>query len=651
MDFGSKYVLANDDEEEVLSEDEEQPMEDFSGFECEIMEFGDDDQEPQQNNGVTATGKGKKPSTNVVKLDLSKLKENPDLNLSSDASAQCCNPKCGAFFSFIDAVHDKKWTCKFCGQVTDLISLPETLNEDRKDVCYELAPQGTGNDKPLSTDDHKIIFVIDISGSMGRKEKLSEDNFKKLTKTLQDLTTQDQGQPAAPVDSETYKEISWLQYVQAAIIDQIEELKVKKPKQEIGLVLFSDLVHMHNGGQDNTFAEVDNERRLIDIGETHSTLQPISNVAGTFIDKLKNLKDGGRTALGPAVLVALGMTKNSRGSKIIVCTDGAANVGLGNLEEPTEDDRKFYAKLTNKVKVAEASVSIISFNECQLNILEQLPRETGGTLLIVKPEEFTDALKKDLAREIIATNVFVTFLVHKDFHCAGKESSKNDKTSIDVQSVGSIYDELRNISFKFTFGGQVQQSQQQQTQPQQPQQQQLQPQQTQPSVGSCNTAPKPSHGELGIPLDIDKNNSDASNQNQVNVSDPKSDDGKKPFQIQIMFKDKKGTSYTRVWTHEQEVTTSRKEAEENKNPITTLTSFLQDSSEKILKSFKEANPATVIYRSQNILNTAYKEKSNFKEDENVLKKLLEFIDCLEELVGGGVASDAISAKLSELTKG
>ncbi|CAL1540921.1 unnamed protein product [Lymnaea stagnalis] len=639
MDFGSKYVLANDDEEEVSSEDEDLPMEDFSGFECEIMEFGEDDDQEQQTN--IGTGKAKKPSTNVVKLDLCKLKEDPDLRLSLGDSAHCSNPKCGAFFSFIDTIYDKNWTCKFCGQVTVPKEVPKTLTdpEEKKDVSYEHTVEVNGKDKPLSTDDHKIIFVIDTSGSMGRKEKLSEDNFKKLTKTLQDLTVQDQGQTPVPKDDETYKEISWLQYVQAAIIDQIAELKDKKESRQIGLVLFSDLVIIFDGQQMKqlTEADMENERKMIDVGESYSSLHPISNTANTIIEILKKLKDGGRTALGPALLVALGMTKNSRGSKIIVCTDGAANVGVGNLEEPSDDDKKFYAKLTNKVKVAEASVSIISFNECQLNILEQLPRGTGGSVEIVKPEDFTNSLKKDLAREILATRVIVTFVVHKDFYCPVKDTSQKDRKSVEVLSIGNIYDEPHQISFKFTFGP-----------AQQPQPQQPQPQQPPPSNTCCSqNAPKPGHGELGTPMAFDNN---AVNKNATTVSDTMPEGDKKPFQIQIMFKDKKGTSYSRVWTHLQEVTTSHKEAEENKNQATTLTSFLQDSACIILKSFKESSLTAVIYKAQNILNTAYKEKDNVKEDDNVVKKLLLFIECLEELVGGGVATDAISAILSELTK-
>lgn len=39
----------------------------------------------------------------------------------------------------------------------------------------------------------------------------------------------------------------------------------------------------------------------------------------------------GSTALGPAVLAAIEVAKAKSGSQIVVCTDGAANTGLGSL--------------------------------------------------------------------------------------------------------------------------------------------------------------------------------------------------------------------------------------------------------------------------------------------------------------------------------
>ena len=57
-----------------------------------------------------------------------------------------------------------------------------------------------------------------------------------------------------------------------------------------------------------------------------------------------SLEEGGQTALGPALLIAVSMACNTPGSKVIMCTDGMANVGLGGLDALPEDPK--YAEAT-----------------------------------------------------------------------------------------------------------------------------------------------------------------------------------------------------------------------------------------------------------------------------------------------------------------
>ncbi len=65
------------------------------------------------------------------------------------------------------------------------------------------------------------------------------------------------------------------------------------------------------------------------VGETHKQL----------IKEVMGLEEGGPTALGPALLAAITMASSGKaGSKVIVCTDGMANVGLGSLEELKTDE-------------------------------------------------------------------------------------------------------------------------------------------------------------------------------------------------------------------------------------------------------------------------------------------------------------------------
>ena len=66
-----------------------------------------------------------------------------------------------------------------------------------------------------------------------------------------------------------------------------------------------------------------------------------------------SLEERGGTALGPAFLVAVSMACQVPGSKVIICTDGMANVGLGSLEgiEKSDEARNqtetFYTTVSN----------------------------------------------------------------------------------------------------------------------------------------------------------------------------------------------------------------------------------------------------------------------------------------------------------------
>lgn len=58
--------------------------------------------------------------------------------------------------------------------------------------------------------------------------------------------------------------------------------------------------------------------------------------------QLHSIEESGPTALGPALLTAVGMaSQGAPGSQVIICTDGLANVGLGAFDEvKTEDQSK-----------------------------------------------------------------------------------------------------------------------------------------------------------------------------------------------------------------------------------------------------------------------------------------------------------------------
>ena len=60
---------------------------------------------------------------------------------------------------------------------------------------------------------------------------------------------------------------------------------------------------------------------------------PVCKSAENLLKKFEKLEETGKTALGPALLAAIGMLHGAKpGSMLILCTDGLANHGLGELE-------------------------------------------------------------------------------------------------------------------------------------------------------------------------------------------------------------------------------------------------------------------------------------------------------------------------------
>jgi hypothetical protein len=45
----------------------------------------------------------------------------------------------------------------------------------------------------------------------------------------------------------------------------------------------------------------------------------------------QGLEEGGATALGPALVASVAMAGKRPGSRVVICTDGLANVGLGTI--------------------------------------------------------------------------------------------------------------------------------------------------------------------------------------------------------------------------------------------------------------------------------------------------------------------------------
>merc|ERR1711871_1845768 len=130
-------------------------------------------------------------------------------------------------------------------------------------------------------------------------------------------------------------------------------------------------------------------------------------------------EEGGATALGPALAAGIAMAGKIPGSKVVVCTDGLANVGLGSLESKVEAEidktEAFYAGLGDAAKIAGTTVSVISIigDEAKLEFLGQVSDATGGEVDRLDVTKLSSEFNSILAKPVQATNVQISLQLHR----------------------------------------------------------------------------------------------------------------------------------------------------------------------------------------------------------------------------------------------
>jgi hypothetical protein len=129
----------------------------------------------------------------------------------------------------------------------------------------------------------------------------------------------------------------------------------------------------------------------------------------------------GNTALGPAVALSLGMVSNFPGSKIMVCTDGQANVGCGTVsgkrEPEKEATRATYDKMAKMAKENTATINVLSMRgeDCCLEYLGILADVTSGVVDIVDPKDLSKIITAVMSKPVLATGVTVKVICGHNF--------------------------------------------------------------------------------------------------------------------------------------------------------------------------------------------------------------------------------------------
>ena len=296
-----------------------------------------------------------------------------------------------------------------------------------------------------------------MSGSMCVTEPV-KGNFGFKTNRLNDLKKQlgpQEGSQYLPKEKKNVTYVSRLECVQAAIEVQLTELQRNSPNKKIGLITFNDEVCVIGDGFSNLMITGDS---LEDFDKICTILQgkfeeiigrPIGITKDQLCQRLLALQESGPTALGPGLLASVVLaSQGGAGSKVILCTDGIANIGLGSLESDSDNYDIFYNKIGELAKKFGISISVISITseECRLDSLSEVVEVTGGELTKVNPQNLSKDFANILAQEILACNVTVTVNLHKALSFRNQEEIYLKNPTQLVKNLGSVTD-----STIFTF--------------------------------------------------------------------------------------------------------------------------------------------------------------------------------------------------------
>jgi len=202
----------------------------------------------------------------------------------------------------------------------------------------------------------------------------------------------------------------------------------------VGLVIFDDVVTIFGDANSDPVIIAGDKLNSFDTclnagNEAFKVLlsKSLGETCDNILSKFSKLNPNGKTALGPALLAALGLaSQGNAGSRVIICTDGLANVGLGDLERNYAEAKEFYEKLGTLAKEKGTSISVITIKGegCNIEILGKISDMTNGSVTRVDVNEMEKQFANIMKEEVIATGVELNILLHKGLKFR-KEDEKN----------------------------------------------------------------------------------------------------------------------------------------------------------------------------------------------------------------------------------
>ncbi|KAL7374603.1 hypothetical protein ABVT39_003736 [Epinephelus coioides] len=371
-------------------------------------------------------------NVNVVSLSIGKLVDISQASGQESFQSPVVCGKCSAALSCLSSFQGNVWVCEFCG-------CENSISDSMKRVCVgqrrgvhsdDLYLPSQSDDDYQNLEDTLVVFCVDISGSMI-------------------VTTEVPSSSGAP------KYISRLEGIQDALQRALSLLLQQSPRRRVALVTFNDEVVIYGDGTSTPltlrdWALVDYDH-IWQQGVAYSVPHCIAETYQQLVQTVKNLREHGATCLGPAALASVAIASRYPGSKVILCTDGRANIGLGEMDEipslsPSHLTPYFYRQLALQSVNSGVIISVMTFEgtDCRLADVGRLADTTGGRVNIVSIGTVATEIQSASMDNILATGVTATLLAPDGMYFPYEEEN-NHKL---VREIGNVTMGLE-ITFQF----------------------------------------------------------------------------------------------------------------------------------------------------------------------------------------------------------
>lgn len=372
--------------------------------------------------------------TNFFELNLNCLKIIPSVSNSIPLSCESC----GSFLNHTTSIEARDestgWLCTFCDQFNIIkpppLELP--LQSEQNFLLEDIKTDDPSPNQQNLFDCSSIIFCMDISGSMSLKKKIQNEDS-------------------------TVSMISRLLCMKTAVDNQLTNLRSNFPNKRVGIVSFNNEVTIIGDGVTTEKVPLEalgNFDQLMDFSQDRRGKfmnLPISTSYSNLKSSIMNLNAKGGTALGPALLISIILASESGpGSQVVICTDGLANIGVGDLSSKNSVN-EFYKEAGSISKELGVSVSVITIQgqDCCLEALNLVTFETQGEIVKVDLESLSSQFSAIISQELVATQVQVEIYLHKSiqfYNEKPKNLSNGDSTL--KKFIGNAND---STSFSFRY--------------------------------------------------------------------------------------------------------------------------------------------------------------------------------------------------------